>query len=321
MRNPFKRLSSNSRRTARGFGRDHPLALEETWRQEEERENRLREAFIVSALWCADQLLPLVKLVAATYLWFRQIWRFVTAQLLGQGVQSALQDPPKLDTAWQPDSELFLAGVPKRGSTAEDSETRATTAALVRWFGPAPEHEVVILHQGVIHLRGPGYRMEIRKSGRIESNQGIAWNLRDLTDEQVPNHVRLKAWRAVRLHDPVTGGSAGLWLLRGEPDSDGTIMSRALASLAIQQMRWLRVTGSVFGRLGKLDDMDKVDRDNLLKVLRGDPDISLHDMESTNAREILMRSKPPVPEQLRTWIKDTRARMPAIDQVVEDREL
>ena len=307
---------------------DHedPLDFLREWKEEEERENRLRETFIVSALWLADRLRPFVKLLAAFYVWLRLVWRFVAAPLQGHGLQSAVTDPPKLDTTWEPVSEIFEAAKRSRGSAAAgaklDEVTRAAMSAMERWFGPAPEQEMVVFKDGVLYLRGPGYRVEIRKRQHLGIHQGYAWTREDFTGDWAPNHVQLKAWRVVRLHDPVTGTSTGLWLLRGEPDAEGKTMVRGRAAIGIQQLRWLKVTGSVFGRLGQMDDMDKVDRDDMLQVLRGDPDMDPSEMSRIRmkSRTVLMRAMTENPEQSNAWLNELMDRQPEMDKRADEVE-
>ena len=335
MRNPFRRRPDTSRphsgRATRANhasrdDRDDPVDLLRSWREEEEREHRLREGFIMSALWVADRLQPLVRLLAVAYVWVRQVRRFVAASLRGHGLQSALQDPIKLDTTWQPVSEIFEAAKWPRGSAAAgaalDEVTRSAVSALERWFGAAPEHELVVLKDGVLYLRGPGYRMEIRKHQHLGMHQGYAWTPEDFTGDWAPNHVQLKAWRVVRLHDPVTGTSTGLWLLRGEPDAEGKAMVRGRAAVAIQQLRWLKVTGSVFGRLGQMDDMDKVDRDDMLQVLRGDPDMDPGEMSRIrfSSRKVLMRAMAENPDQSNAWLQELMDRRPEMDKRADEVE-
>lgn len=318
MRNPFKRWFGTSRTRSDRDDDRNPLAFLDEWREEEESENRAREAFVVSALWLADRLRPLVKLLALVFVWLRQVWRFVAAPLRGHGLQSALQDPPELDTTWQPASEILGEARRAGGMAAADPVVRAAVAAMERWFGPAPEQELVVLHQGVLHLRGPGYRLEIRRvPAWNEPATAQIWTPEDFAADRVPRRVRVKMWRVVRLHDPVTGRSTGLWLLRGEPEADGTVMLRKNASQGVQQARWLKVTGSVFGRLGRMDDMDKVDRDDMLQVLRGDPDMSMNEMSRIrfNSRQILMRSMVPNVEQSNAWFHEMLGKTPEIDQI------
>ena len=280
----------------------------------------------MSALWVADRLQPLVRLLAVAYVWLRQVRRFVVASLRGQGLQSALQDPIKRDTTWQPVTEIFEAAKWPQGSAAAgaalDEVTRSAMSALERWFGAAPEHELVVLKDGVLYLRGPGYRMEIRKRQHLGTHQGYAWTPEDFTGDWAPNHVQLKAWRVVRLHDPVTGTSTGLWLLRGEPDAEGKSMARGRAAVAIQQLRWLKVTGSVFGRLGQMDDMDKVDRDDMLQVLRGDPDMPEDSISPirVSARQVLMRAMTQDPDQCNAWRRQLQEKQPRNDGPQEDME-
>jgi len=318
MRNPFKRWFGTSRKRSDRDDDRNPLAFLDDWREEEESENRAREAFMVSALWLADRLRPAVKLLAVAYVWLRQVWRFVSAPLRGHGLQAALKDLPELDTSWQPASEILAAARRAGGMAAADPAARAAVAAMERWFGPAPEQELVVLHQGVLHLRGPGYRLEI---GRVpdwnQPREARDWKLEDFSGTWIPRKVRLKMWRVVRLHDPVTGRSTGLWLLRGEPDADGTVMRRKTASEGIQQARWLKVTGSVFGRLGQMDDMDKVDRDDMLQVLRGDPDMSRSEMFRIrfNSRQILMRAMAENVEQSNAWFHQLHGKTPEIDRI------
>lgn len=254
--------------------------LQEQRDDEIESENRVRESFINAALRLADLLRPVVRALLFVVAWIWLVIRFIVAPLRGRSVRSVV-DPavaPPPDGTWQPDEAIFGPGGGQPVTTPTDELAQAAVRALAAWFGPASDLEVLVVRDGVIHARGPGYRFELRRSRHDQPGADQGWQMEHLDPEHRPSGVRLKAWRVVRLHDPVSGQHQGLWLLRGEPGPYGQAMPARAAGVAVRQLRFLRVTGSVFGRLGHMTEADKVDLDDDLRVLRGDPDMEQRHM-------------------------------------------
>lgn len=287
MRNPFRRSRPNDLNLPESTDVNDLLRKLQAQRDQEiESESRFREGFANTALWLADRLRPLVRAVLFVSVWLWLVVRFIMAPLRIRRPRPLAQPAarPPVETGWQPAGHIPGSDVGQPAVSGTDPLTQAAVRALEAWFGPAPEGEVVVVHEGVIHARGPGYCFEMRRRDHLRSVAEGGWLLEHLDPDQRPGVVRLKAWRVVRLHDPITDTHQGLWLLRGQPGPAGQGMPSRAAGVAVRQLRFLRVTGSVFGRLGHMTDADKVDHDDETEVLRGDPDMSLNQMQSAVRR-------------------------------------
>lgn len=287
MRNPFRRSRPTDLNLPESTDVNDLLRKLQAQRDQEiESESRIREGFANTALWLADRLRPLVRAVLFVAVWLWLVVRFIMAPLRIRRPRPVTQPAatPPIDTDWQPGESMFGTAHGQPATSGKDELSQAAVRALEAWFGPAPEGEAVVMHEGVIHARGPGYCFELRRRDHFRPVAQGGWSLEDLDPDQRPGVVRLKAWRVVRLHDPITDTYQGLWLLRGQPGPAGQGMPSRAAGVAVRQLRFLHVTGSVFGRLGHMTDADKVDHDDETEVLRGDPDMNQREMESALRR-------------------------------------